>query len=211
MEADFATGPILLPITGMGTGIAQLRAGKRLLAGRLSIPASSEQSMPFLGFFWPWGSLDAGSLGSNIPGIIKNNSKICFIPEPLPGWDYFWNEGVARQCQGDVGVPVPSPGSPTASFWDGSGSLIPTPRAQPCAGSNPFPFPKYSCYLRIIEIDPEMQGSIQRVLLMEARSRICFGKQKTAEPKGRESCAMEKWERSVSHGINAPARMENLI
>lgn len=51
-EVGFANGPILLPITGMGTGTAQLWAGKQLLVGRSSIAASSEQSMPFLGFFW---------------------------------------------------------------------------------------------------------------------------------------------------------------
>lgn len=189
LEFGFANGPILLPMPGMGTGTAQL------FAGRLSIPASSEQSMPFSDFFWLRGGVGAGSLRSSCTGICKNNSKTCFIPEPLPGWDYFWSEGVARQCQGDVGVPVPSLGTPQHLF----GIVDPN---IPC-WIQPFPMqepiPKiqllsknYRNRSRNVRTCPEGAADGSQIQNLPWKA-------KPAEPKGRESRAMEPRECSVSH------------
>lgn len=143
LEADFAKDPI----PGMGTGAAQLWAGKQLLEERLSIPASSEQSMPFSGFFWPGGGLGAGSWAPIALEFVKITAKyILFLILCQAGIISGMGELLsdAREVWGTcvlTGVPH---------------SIFPDPNIQssaPC-WMQPFPTqepsPKSSCYLRIL-------------------------------------------------------------
>lgn len=193
-EVDFANGPILLPITGMGTGTAQLWAGKQLLAGRFSIPVISEQSMPFSGFFWLGGGLGAGSLGSNRRGICKNNSKICFIPEPLPGWDYFWNEGIAWWCQGDVGVPVPSAGVPHSIFLGWIWIIDPNIQSSAPCWTQPLPTQESSPQIQLLSknyLNRSQNGEIYPEGAVDgSQIQNLPWKAKPGSSKGRKSCAM---------------------